>query len=360
MISTATLLALTALLVGLVIGALIASLSQRRRSEALHVELAVLKAQVRTQDQLDKERAHALELAVDRVKSSFDTVAGQSLRDNSETFLRLAREHLGQHQQTALASLTEREKAIETMLAPIRDALGKTEVQIQQLEKDRAESFGNLKASLEAVTLGQQALQRETGRLVNALRRPEVRGQWGELTLRRLAELAGMIEHCDFSEQTQVRTDGGHLRPDMIVHMPDGRDLVVDVKTPLDAYLDAVDATNDELRGIALKRHAQCGCRARARTGGQELLEPVREEPGLRDPVHSWRSVPVGRARRIADLAGGCDSPAGHHRHTYQFRRAAQGRCLRLASDRAGRERRDDPPSRGRSVQAPRHLQLRI
>jgi DNA recombination protein RmuC len=253
---SAILLLFIGLLIGLVIGALIASLSLRRRSEALHVELAVLKSQAQTQEQLDKERAQALDLAVERVKSSFDTVAGQSLRANSETFLRLAREHLGQHQQSALASLTQREKAIETMLTPIREALGKTEAQIQQLEKDRAESFGNLKASLEAVTLGQQALQRETGRLVSALRRPEVRGQWGELTLRRLAELAGMIEHCDFSEQTQVRAEGGSLRPDMIVHMPDGRDLVVDVKTPLDAYLDAVDAANDELRGIALKRHA--------------------------------------------------------------------------------------------------------
>ncbi len=256
MTSTVALLVIAGLLVGLVVGALIATLSQRRRSEALQVELAVLKAQLLTQEQLDKERAQALELAVDRVKSSFDTVAGQSLRDNSETFLRLAREHLGQHQQTAIAALTEREKAIETLLTPIRDALGKTEAQIQQIEKDRAESFGHLKASLESVALGQQALQRETGRLVNALRRPEVRGQWGELTLRRLVELAGMIEHCDFSEQTSVRTDAGQLRPDMIVHMPDGRDLVVDVKTPLDAYLDAVDAPNDELRAIALKRHA--------------------------------------------------------------------------------------------------------
>lgn len=244
------------LLVGLLIGALVTALVSRRRSERVHVELAVLKAQLKSEEQLDGERAEALELAVERVKSSFDSVAGQSLRANSEVFLRLAREHLGQHQQTAVAALTEREKAIETMLAPIREALSKTELQMQRIEKERAETFGSLKSSLEAVTLGQQALQRETGKLVNAFRRPEVRGQWGELTLRRLAELAGMIEHCDFTEQTHVRVDGGNLRPDMIVHMPDGRDLVVDVKTPLDAYLDAVDAVSDDLRAIALKQHA--------------------------------------------------------------------------------------------------------
>jgi DNA recombination protein RmuC len=105
--------------------------------------------------------------------------------------------------------------------------------------------------------VGQQALQKETRSLVNALRRPEVRGQWGELTLRRLAELAGMVEHCDFAEQVHVRTEDGALRPDMIVHMPEGRDLVVDVKTPLDAYLEASEATTDDVRATALRRHAQ-------------------------------------------------------------------------------------------------------
>jgi DNA recombination protein RmuC len=143
------------------------------------------------------------------------------------------------------------------MLTPIREALLKTEQQIQRIEKERAETFGSLKSSLEAVALGQQALQKETRTLVNALRRPEVRGQWGEMTLRRLAELAGMVEHCDFVEQVHVRTDEGSLRPDMIVHMPDGRDLVVDVKTPLDAYLDGVDAATDEERAAAMRRHAQ-------------------------------------------------------------------------------------------------------
>ncbi|MDY6946170.1 MAG: DNA recombination protein RmuC, partial [Pseudomonadota bacterium] len=98
--------------------------------------------------------------------------------------------------------------------------------------------------------------QKETRTLVNALRRPEVRGQWGELTLRRLAELAGMVEHCDFKEQVHVRGEDGSLRPDMIVHMPDGRDLIVDVKTPLDAYLEAVDAATDEQRALAMRRHA--------------------------------------------------------------------------------------------------------
>ncbi len=248
--------AVAALLLGLLLGGLIVSLLNRKRSEALHVELAVLKSQIKTEQQLEQERLEALQLASERLQSSFEAVAGQSLRANGEVFLKLAREHLGQHQQTAAAALTQREKAIEAMLAPIREALGKTEQQMLRIEKERAETFGSLRASLESVTLGQQALQRETRTLVNALRRPEVRGQWGELTLRRLAELAGMVEHCDFSEQVHVRAEDGNLRPDMIVHMPDGRDLVVDVKTPLDAYLEAVDAASDETRNAALRRHA--------------------------------------------------------------------------------------------------------
>jgi DNA recombination protein RmuC len=242
---------------GIAFGLLLGSWLARRREQQLATDLAVAKSQLKTQEQVERERMTSLDHAMTKLTSSFDSVAGQSLRANSEVFLKLAREHLGAHQQTAAATLTEREKAIETLVAPIRDALVKTEQQISRIEKERAESFGTLRASIESVTLGQQALQRETRGLVTALRRPEVRGQWGELTLKRLAELAGMVEHCDFSEQVHARdNDDAAIRPDMIVHMPDGRDIVVDVKTPLDAYLDAVNAPTDEARDIALKRHA--------------------------------------------------------------------------------------------------------
>ena len=174
------------------------------------------RAQVKTDEQIDRERtprSTSRRAAASRLR----LVAGQSLRTNSELFLQLAREHLGQHQQIAATALMQREKAIEALLAPIREALSKTEQQMQRIEKERAETFGSLRSSIEAVTLGQQALQRETRNLVNALRRPEVRGQWGEMTLRRLAELAGMVEHCDFAEQVHVahrgrRPAAGHDR----------------------------------------------------------------------------------------------------------------------------------------------------
>jgi DNA recombination protein RmuC len=214
----------------------------RRRSHALEIELAQARAE------LD---------SAERLRAGFDSVAGAALRSNSEVFLQLARQTLGQQQELAARDLADREKAVASMLTPVREALARTHEQIARIEKERAEAFGSLRASLEGVALGQQALQRETRNLVTALRRPEVRGQWGEMTLRRLAELAGMVEHCDFVEQVHVAGEDGALRPDMIVNMPDGRQLVVDVKTPLDAYLSAVEATTDEARDAAIKRHAQ-------------------------------------------------------------------------------------------------------
>ncbi len=238
-----------ALLIGWLIG--------RRRAHALEIELATARAELASADELTRERALALDMALERLRSGFDSVAGDALRGNSELFLQLAREMLGQQQQVALQSLSDREKSVESMIAPVREALQKTHEQIARIEKERAESFGALRNTIEGVALGQAALQRETRNLVTALRRPEVRGQWGEMTLRRLVELAGMVEHCDFSEQVHVAGEERSLRPDMIVNMPDGRQLVVDVKTPLDAYLSAIEAPTDEERARAVRRHAQ-------------------------------------------------------------------------------------------------------
>jgi len=140
---------------------------------------------------------------------------------------------------------------------PLRGALERTEAQVQALERERREAFSALRTQIETLAGGQAQLQRETRNLVTALRRPEVRGRWGELTLRRLVELAGLTEHCDFTEQLQLVGEEGALRPDLVVHMPDARDLVIDAKTPLEAYLAALEAATEEERITALRRHAQ-------------------------------------------------------------------------------------------------------
>jgi len=190
------------------------------------------------------------------------------------------------------------------MVRPIRDALAKTEAQIQSIERDRIDAFATIKSQMEALASGQSLLSRETRNLVTALRRPDVRGQWGEITLRRLVELSGMSEHVDFTEQQHQSTETGAIRPDMIVHMPERRDIVVDVKTPLDAYLAAVESQTDEERAMHLRRHAQLvGARVRELSskqywsqfehspdfvvlflpGDQFLAAALQENPGLID-----------------------------------------------------------------------------
>jgi DNA recombination protein RmuC len=240
---------LTALASGALLGFLAAQLRARRRIESLRIELEGARVRLTMlAEQEDSEQ---------RLRASFDSLAGDSLRRNSELFLRMAREMLSRDQVVASNSLRERETAIAQLVEPLRIAIAKAEEQAAMLERERRDAFATLRTQLEVVTSGQSLLHRETRNLVTALRRPEVRGRWGELTLRRLVELSGMSEHCDFTEQLQVTGDEGSFRPDLVVHMPDSRDVVVDVKTPLDAYLEALEATTDEARQNELRRHAQ-------------------------------------------------------------------------------------------------------
>jgi DNA recombination protein RmuC len=191
------------------------------------------------------------------VQQAFGALSQQALRENNQSFLQLAQETLKQFHVQAKGELDSREKAVEGLVKPIREALDKTEQQIRLMENERREAYGSLHKHLESMAQAQQLLQGETRNLVQALRRPEVRGQWGELTLKRLVELAGMVEHCDFFEQVQLDTPEGRLRPDMIVRMPGGREIVVDVKTPLDAYLSAIEATDEDTRRRHLEHHAR-------------------------------------------------------------------------------------------------------
>ncbi len=245
------------MLAGGTLGWLIAALRSSGRERDLSNELEAARARLQSDDALRLERQETLTRAQERLKMTFDDLAAASLRNNSELLLKLAREQLGQQHLQAASALKEREQAIETLVRPIRDALQKTEQQITSIEKERRDSFVELRTQLQTVAQSQTELQRETRNLVTALRRPEVRGQWGEMSLRRLIELAGMTEHCDFTEQAHTVVEGGVVRPDLIVHMVENREIVVDVKTPLDAYLEAVDATTEEARALALRRHGQ-------------------------------------------------------------------------------------------------------
>ncbi len=230
---------LLAALGGLLLGVLLALpglLGRRRRSQRVQQQLAE---------------------AETRLQARVQELATAALRDNADMFLKLAREAFGREQQQIQGTWREREQSFQALIEPIRSALAKTEAQVADMERERRDAFVSLRTQIETLAQGQSALQRETRNLVTALRRPEVRGRWGELTLRRVVELAGLSEHCDFSEQLSLGAASGLLRPDLVVHLPERRTLVVDAKTPLDAYLEAIDAATEELRSQALLRHAQ-------------------------------------------------------------------------------------------------------
>ncbi|MGO8828579.1 MAG: DNA recombination protein RmuC [Steroidobacteraceae bacterium] len=289
---------------GCALGVLAALLWRAKREQALRVELELLRVRVKTEESVSAERELALARAREQMQGVFGELARESLQSNSEVFLQLARERLLRQQLDASSALKERETAIESMVRPIREALARSEAQIQSIERDRIDAFAAIKTQMETLASGQSLLSRETRNLVTALRRPDVRGQWGEITLRRLVELSGMSAHVDFTEQPHRPTESGAIRPDMIVHMPERRDIVVDVKTPLDAYLAAVEAQSEEERGAQLRRHAQLvGARVRELAskqywsqfeqspdfvvlflpGDQFLSAALQENPGLID-----------------------------------------------------------------------------
>ena len=248
---------LPALGIGVLLGLFVMWLVARHRRNKLLHELADAEASLKNQEALQSERDAAFELANAKLTQAFADISNRSLRANSDTFLKLAEQNLETRQAKVESDFEKREKAVEELVKPIHEALHASHKQISDLEKARSEAYGGIRNQLESMQVSQKSLTQETHNLVKALRRPEVRGQWGEITLRRLVELAGMVEHCDFVEQ--VHTVGGDkiIRPDMIVNMPDHRQLVVDVKTPLDAYLSAAEAEDDAQRKLGLERHAK-------------------------------------------------------------------------------------------------------
>ncbi|HEY4321539.1 MAG TPA: DNA recombination protein RmuC [Gemmatimonadales bacterium] len=192
-----------------------------------------------------------------RVRDAFATLSSQALRENNDLFLALARSSMGEFQQLARSDLDARQQSIDQLVQPMREGLGRVDNQLQAFDRERVANQAALHAQLQSMAQAQLQLTSETRQLVQALRAPHVRGQWGELQLRRVVELAGMLEHCDFAEQQTVSGPDGRLRPDLIVHLPGDKIIVVDSKAPLAAYLDAADASDEPERNASLDRHAR-------------------------------------------------------------------------------------------------------
>lgn len=242
---------------GFLLGSLVTAVVALARAGGAGRRVSTLEAELAAEQRVAAERERAFREARDRLEESFTLLSDRVLERSSRTFLQLAEDRFKLHRSEATAELKHRQEEIESLVRPIASALEKTESQVREMEKERKAAFGALEQHLKIMAADHRQLRQETSNLVQALRRPEVRGQWGELSLRRLVEMVGMIEHCDFSEQVQVTGSDGNLRPDMVIHLPDERDIVVDVKTPLDAYLTAQEASDEDSRSRALAAHAR-------------------------------------------------------------------------------------------------------
>lgn len=204
-----------------------------------------------------QEQKALLEDAKARLADSFKALSGEALKSNNAAFLELAKKSLEAVIAEAKGDVGKRQEAIDAIIKPLTATLGRYEQQVKALEDSRQRAYGALQEQLQGLSTAHQQLQKETLNLVTALKAPQVRGRWGEVTLHRVVELAGMCEHCDYSEQVSVETAEGKLRPDMVVHLPSSRDVVVDSKVSLEAYLRAVSAETADDRAACLKQHSQ-------------------------------------------------------------------------------------------------------
>jgi DNA recombination protein RmuC len=218
---------------------------------------ARLEAELAAERRASSEKLTLLKDAEEKLRDAFSALSSDALRKNNQSFLDLAKTSLAEFQQTARMDLDGRQKAIEDLVQPLKDSLTKVDGKLQEVEKNRVGTASALTEQLRSLHQAQHSLQVETGRLVQALRSPNVRGQWGELQLRRVVEAAGMLEYCDFDLKESVDADGTRLTPDMIVRLPGGRNVVVDAKAPSSAYLDAMETDDEAVRNGKLRDHAR-------------------------------------------------------------------------------------------------------
>lgn len=250
-----------AALLGFAAGALVVWLilrqaAARKLAEAAAQHAAQI-ASLETQVQAAAERQDLLTRAEGALREAFRSMASEALQANSESLAALSRAALERTQEQAKGDLERRQQAIADLVTPIAQALSKVDERLTEVEKDRIATTASLVEQLKQLGAGLSSLQGETGRLVRALRQPHVRGHWGEVQLRQVVELAGMVEHTDFVEQETVSTEDGRIRPDLIVRLPGGKRVIVDAKAPLAAYFDAVEAQDESRRAALMAEHAR-------------------------------------------------------------------------------------------------------
>lgn len=224
---------------------------------ALKEERATLETRIQEEQKAFEEQKQMLEQAQQKLADAFNALSSDALRANNKAFLELAKETLDGFNKEAKGELEKRKQAIDELVKPLKETLDKVEDHISELEEKRAGAYEGLTAQMKSLTETQTKLQSETSNLVKALRNPNQRGRWGEIQLKRVVEMAGMLAWCDFHEQQTTTSDGNILRPDLTVKLPSNKTIVVDSKTPLDKYLTAIESTDDAVKVEALKGHAR-------------------------------------------------------------------------------------------------------
>src|SRR5215217_2780570 len=243
-------------------------------------ERAVLQTRLEEERKASQDKITLLNNAEAKLADAFKALSADALRNNNQSFLDLAKQNLETFQQTARGELERRQTAIGDMIKPLKESLEKVDGKIGELEKNRVGAYSELREQVKTLAQSHLQLQSETGNLVKALRVPHIRGRWGEIQLRRVVELAGMLQYCDFVEQETIATEESRIRPDLIVRLPGNRTIVVDSKVPFDAFYESISTTDDEVRASRLKDHARLvrtHIQALSRKSYWESLQPTPE-----------------------------------------------------------------------------------
>jgi len=219
----------------------------------LTVDVATLSEQQKTAE----EKLALLNEAKEKLSDAFKALSADALKSSNEEFLKLAKSSLEKFQEGAKSDLDKRQTAIDELVKPLKESLRDVDTKLGEIEKSRSQDFGSLTEQMKSLATSEAKLKEETANLVSALRRPTVRGRWGEMQLRRVVEIAGMVNYCDFREQESGATESGRIRPDMIIKLPNQRTVVVDSKTPLESYLESLETTDEKTRKHKLKNHAR-------------------------------------------------------------------------------------------------------